>query len=263
MNSLKAKKRKSKRNRRRIFIAASIVLVLIIGIVGFLASRNKNAYYQIDSRVNNVESMHQEYEEVIGWLKVQGTNIDYPIIDFSTASIDNLEYDFVWKGDGTTELTDKDTIIGHNILNVSKDPLITNPNHVRFEQLMSFLYYDFAKENEYIQYTIGGEDYLYKIYAVTFSDTDEEYEYEDLSDRKKKNEYIEQVKKNSLFDYDVDVNEEDHLISLVTCTRMFGSENTDVKFKVEGRLVRKNEKTDQYDVKTSDDYDNILGGSLL
>lgn len=260
---MKTNKRKSKSKRWHILIPIGILLILIVGILVFCVSKNKTTYYQVDSRVENVETMHQDYEEVVGWLKVQGTNIDYPIIDFSTVSIDNLEYDFVWKNDGSTKLQDKDTIIGHNILNVSKDPLITNPNHVRFEQLMSFIYYDFAKDNEYIQYTIGEQDYLYKIYAVTFSDTDEEYEYEDLSDKEKKEEYIKRVQENSLFDYDVDVNADDHLISLVTCTRMFGADHTDVKFKVEGRLIRKNEKADQYDVKTSEDYDEILGGSLL
>ena len=35
-----------------------------------------------------------------------------------------------------------------------------------FENLPSFLYYDFAKDNKYIQYSDEKNNYLYKIYAI-------------------------------------------------------------------------------------------------
>lgn len=34
--------------------------------------------------------------------------------------------------------------------------------------------------------------------------------------------YIRETKKNSLYDFDVEVDSSDHLISLITCTRYFG-----------------------------------------
>ena len=86
---MKTNKRKSKSKHWRILIPIGILLILIVGILVFCVSKNKTTYYQVDSRIENVETMHQDYEEVVGWLKVQGTNIDYPIIDFSTVSIDN------------------------------------------------------------------------------------------------------------------------------------------------------------------------------
>ena len=41
--------------------------------------------------------------------------------------------------------------------NVSSQPLIGDKNQGRFEQLMAYIYYDFVKENKYIQYTINNK----------------------------------------------------------------------------------------------------------
>ena len=249
--------------KKKKWILVTIVLALVVAILFLLLDSFKKNEYQVIDRVGNIEKMKKEHQEILGWIKVEGTNIDYPIVDYSSVSIENLDYDYVWKNTSTTKLEEKNTIVGHNIQNVSEKPLIKNKDHVRFEQLMGFIYYDVVKENQYIQYSIDGKNYLYKIYAVTFSTTDEEYRDSTLEDKNAKKEYIEKMRKKSLFNYDIDVDENDNLISLVTCTRMFGYENADVKFKVEGRLLRKNEKAKKYKVKSAKDYDKILGGKLL
>lgn len=255
-------KKKKKKQKKILFVIACISLILICLLAIRIA--NQKEYYSINPRTNNIAKFNKEYEEVIGWLRVQGTNIDYPVIDLSKLG-ENEEptYDYVWKNTSDVKLEDKVTIVGHNIRNVSNKPLITNKEHTRFEQLLSFIYHDFVKENEYIQYTVDGKNYLYKIYAVTFSNEESENDHLTFTSKKEKKQYIDQVRENSLFDYNIKVNEDDKLISLVTCTRMFGYENADVKFKVEGRLVREKENKKQYKVSISDNYDNILGGSLL
>lgn len=260
---VKKSSKKKRRNLKRTTVGiVTIVLLLILLSAFFLLSNNK-VIYEKESRVENTKKMRKKESEVLGWLRVQGTNIDYPIID--ATKVDNfydLDFDFLWKNNSNEELEDKVTIIGHNIRNVSNKPIITDKNQTRFEQLPSFVYYDFAKKNKYIQYTIGGQDYIYKIYSVTFSSTDEVANEEFFYDNNEKEEYIKKMKKNSLFDYDVDVNAKDKLISLITCTRMFGSEHTDAKIKVEGRLLRSREKAKDYGVKTSKSYDKLMGGSL-
>lgn len=258
---MKNKKNSIKKNKRILFTGILFLVSICILFITVKAINGKK-YYTISTRVNNVTRMNKDYEEVIGWLKVQGTNIDYPIVDFSKLKEDP-EYDYLWKNTSDTTLEDKVTIVGHNIRNVSKEPLITEKDHTRFEQLMSFVNSDFVKDNQYIQYTVNGKNYLYKIYAVTFSSEEEENKNLSFSSSKQKKEYIKNVKKNSLFDYKIDVDEKDKLISLVTCTRMFGYENANVKFKVEGRLVRKKENVKKYKVSTSKYYNDILGGSLL
>lgn len=194
---------------------------------------------------------------VKGWLKVEGTDIDYPVIQ---SSVFEPNYLYVWKNTDSNKIEDSLEIYGHNILNVSSKPLIKEESHTGFEQLAAFIYYEVAKDNQFIQYTVGGKDYVYKIYAVTFGDINEDHTFNSIKEKK---EYIENVKKNSLFTYNLDVDENDKLITLKTCTRMFGGEKANIQIKVEGRLERKKESRKHYKVKISKNYDKILEGGFL
>lgn len=149
-----------------------------------------------------------------------------------------MTHDFLWNEVKSDELLNQVTVSGHNILNLSTNPLITNKNHKRFEQLMSFVYLDFVKDNKYVQYTVNGKDYLYKIFSVSFPERSdiEKFTRENLS-KKEMREYLDKSIDESIFDFDIDVNEGDKILSLVTCTRMFGHYN-DIEFRVDARLVR-------------------------
>lgn len=158
--------------------------------------------------------------------------------------------------DETDKLTNRPLIVGHNIRNVSKNPLVADKEHERFEQLLSFVYLDFAKKNKYIQYTIGDENYLYKIFSVAFVDNDD-VEYFDLSfDKKKLKQYIRKSIKDSMFKFSVDVRDDENILTLVTCTRMFG-DDADKAFKIDARMVRKDESATNYQVVENDSYKNI------
>ena len=121
---------------------------------------------------------------------------------------------------------------------------------------MSFIYPSFVKKNKYIQYTVDGKDYLYKIYGISF-------QRENNIDFDKKNytnqeiaEYIEKTKKNSYFNFDTDVVETDDLLTLVTCTRFFGS-TSDYSFVVDARRVRDKEKIKNYGITQKKSYNRI------
>lgn len=229
-----------------------IVILLIIFIYLFLSKQD--VYCKFDSRVSLSEKYQIEDAETIGWIQVQGTNIDYPVIRETTNAYTS-GIDYLWRPNVYETGDNREVIYGHNILNVSSNPLINGEGHTRFEPLMGFVYEDFAKENLYIQYTYQGKDHLYKIYAVSFVSVSEEEGY-GISDQQMLQHYIREAKKNSLYDYDVDVSESDHLISLVTCTRYFGLSGK-TQFRVDAREVRKNENINQYSVYTNQNYDII------
>lgn len=69
-------------------------------------------------------------------------------------------------------------------------------------------------------------------------------------------EYLDKSIDESIFDFDIDVNEGDKILSLVTCTRMFGHYN-DIEFRVDARLVRNGELKSNYDVQKSKNYHEI------
>lgn len=190
----------------------------------------------------------------LGWLRVQGTNIDFPIMYYyDVDDVTDISYDLGWNNYDDKKLGSRTVIYSHNVLNVSSKPLIGDKNHKRFEQLMAYIYYDFVKKNKYIEYTIDGKNYLFKIYGVSLQDEDELVQ-DQLSDNEI-SDYIEITKNKSFFKFDVEVDEKDKLLTLVTCTRFYG--DTSHSFVVDARLVRNHELTKNYKVEETGNYKEI------
>lgn len=236
-------------------------LVLItIGLLSliFLVYKVFKPYYKVEDRTSNIKKFTgANGEKALGWIRVQGTNIDFPIVYYDESDTSDPTYELGWSFSNKTNLQKKTTVFSHNILNVSSNPLIGDENHKRFEQLMAYIYTDFVKENKYIQYTTrNGKNYLFKIYGVSFQ-KEKNLDYENINPSKKElKEYIQSRKKASYFNFNTDVDENDKLISLVTCTRFFG-QTTEYSFVVDARLVRKNEMIKNYKVTERKTYERI------
>jgi hypothetical protein len=126
-----------------------------------------------------------------------------------------------------------------------------------FEELMNFVYYDFAKENQFIQLHIDGEEYVYQIFSVNFlkpfdvnNFARNGYEKEDMK------EFLNVLNKGNLYDHNIDVNEDDKFISLYTCTKFYGKE-INSNLVVTGRLLRKGEKIKLSTIEKTEKYDEI------
>lgn len=256
---------KKRKNKRLIYttvlttlLLLVIAILLILGLIRLISSLKP--FYEVKERtekINAYNKSHDNNTKAVGWVRVQGTNIDYPVI-YVTGNVDisRITENFTWVMNDVDNLTNYTYILGHNILNVSSHPLITDKTHSRFEQLPSFMYLDFAKENKYIQYTVDGQDYLYKIFSVSIVKHDElEYETTDLS-KKELKEYIDKSLKDSYYDFDVEVDENDNIITLATCTRFFGATN-EYTYKIDARMVHDNESIRNYSVKENKNYKAI------
>lgn len=252
------KKKKKNKSRNIVIIVVLILFLLLLVVVGKLYTSIRG--YKIESRIETLEKFKKDNPnyDTVAWLKVEGTDIDYPVI----TEADAIEYNdgdiqFLWQVGELNKLNRVNTILGHNIMNLSKTPLIRDKSHVRFEQLMSFTYLDFAKRYEYVQLTIDEKDYVFKIFGVSYIDKNEVSTYNNPDDG---DEYVKQIikkaKKYSIYDYNIDVNEKDTLISLITCTRMFGTYDKG-NFRVDARLVREGEKTSHYKVEKNNIYKEV------
>lgn len=233
-----------------IVISGVFLLVLIL--------RYYRNIYEIEDRTNKIESfVSVDDYKAMSWIRVQGTNIDMPVMFYDNVSdVSNPTYDIAWSYTEDNKLPDKTTIFSHNVLNVSSNPLIGNKEHKRFEQLMAYIYIDFVKENKYIQYTINNKNYLFKIYSVSFQNANDlEYEKSSFSSKELR-KYIQREIEKSYFKFDIDVDENDDLLTLVTCTRFFGA-NKNYSFVVDARKVRTNEKNLNYRVTEKSNYKKI------
>lgn len=264
MHKTKKKLRIKINQRTKVAILTTGLLICCCIALGILVINHlmPDNFYKIESRSNEIEKEKKNDEdgvETVAWLRVQGTMIDTPIISYESGKdISYLEKeDFLWTEEKEVEYHNQIKIMGHNILNLSANPEIGVDYFTKFEDLMAFTYEDFVKENKYIQYTLDGKDYVYKIFAVLYDKsynldlydtndyTDEEMDY-----------YINYVKEKSLYNFDVEVNKDDDIISLVTCTRLYGVQQKR-QFVVVGRLLHDNEKITNYSFETTDVYEDI------
>lgn len=260
------KKKKQKNKVIGLFVLSALLLVVIISYAVIkLFSKD---YYQMIPRVQEATGTVTGYENIYekkGWLQVQGTSIDLPILYHSEKNYPVELQGYSWFTDYSPGFHNHFEIRGHNIFNLSAMPDINSPDFLRFEQLMAFVYYDFAKENKYIQFSYEGKEYLYKIFMVGFVPTIDtillpsglDYSEQDMET------YIDSMKSRSIYDYQVDVSAKDKILSLETCTRFYGS-NNDWEFRVVGRLVRDGERIDNYSVSKNDQYkevEKVLKGS--
>lgn len=264
--SVNKKKRNIKKTTKQLknFTILGIgIAVLLIVLLLYLVFANRGDYYKVDSRVDKVDSSKKFKDtdyRTIAWLRVQGTKIDLPIIhsDDPTKEFPVDVEKFAWSENEDVGFHNMIRIQGHNVFNLSSHPEKSGDNFTRFEELMSFIYYDFAKDNKYIQYTIDGKDYVYKIFSTSFVSKAKKTFTPDEDDVSKKTikTQIEGFKENSIYDYDVDVNENDKIITLATCTRFYGP-NDGYYFYVVGRLLRDGEKIDNYKVTKNKSYNKI------
>lgn len=259
----------NKKNLSICLISSCLILFIIFCLVFHLFNKK---VFSVESRieeVSNFELLDDSSDfETIGWLRIQGTSIDYPII-YTSKDVDSFPVEienFVWSVNSDTHFHNQINIIGHNIFNLSSQPLMHSEEFHRFEELMDFVYYDFAKENQHIQLTIDGEDYVYKVFAVEFVRTadivDIGMNLPDDYINAHLQEHIDYLNTNSMYDYDIDVNNQDSIIILNTCTRFFGTD-PQYDFIVAGRLVRDGESYANVRISKNDSYqdiENILKG---
>lgn len=261
----KKTKRKLKLNQKTKALALAIGLLICCCIVlvtlttMWIVPQN---IYRVEDRQKEIKKEQKKDEEgikTVAWLRVQGTMIDTPIIAYEEGK--DISYlskeDFLWTEAKTSEYKNQIKIMGHNILNLSANPEIGVNYFTKFEDLMAFTYADFVKENKYIQYSIGDKEYIYKVFAVLYDKSynldlynTEDYSPEEMSD------YIELVNSKSLYDFDIDVAASDDIISLVTCSRLYGVEQKR-QFVVVGRLLRNGEKMTNYSFETTEKYEEI------
>jgi len=264
--SWRKKKKEMKKIKHKAILVICLMFAVVIGLIILLTLRiikNNTGYYKIDSRVEelkNEKPIENSGFKTVGWLKIQGTDIDLPIV-YSKNPYEEFPVQLESFGWSRNEL-DKNgnyyDITGHNIFNLSATPKIKSDTFNRFEQLMAFIYYDFAKNNEYIQLTIDDEDYVYKIFSVGFIDKSLASFFPTNSnvDEEQMKNLIKMFNKKSIYKYGIDVNEKDKIIVLSTCTRFYGA-NDNMEFYVFGRLLRNDEKYNHYSVARKNNYKEI------
>lgn len=166
--------------------------------------------YKID-----FEKLKQKNSDIIAWIKVNGTDIDFPVVK----GTDNSYYlthnfnkeknkagwifaDYKNKFDGT----DKNIVIyGHNMRDGSM-----------FASLKDVIKEDWYnnENNKYVTLITENEYQTYQVFSVYQTEVEEYYLQTNILNF---NEFIEKIKNRSKKDFNVEIKETDNLLTLSTC----------------------------------------------
>lgn len=171
---------------------------------------SNNEEYKID-----FAKLKQKNSDAIAWIKVNGTDIDFPVVKgtdnsyYLTHNFDKEKNKAGWifadyrnKFDGT----DKNIIIyGHNMKNGSM--------FASLKDVIKEEWYN-NENNKYIALITENENCKYQVFSVYQIETEEYYLQTNISNFK---EFVEKIKGRSKKDFNVDIKETDSILTLSTC----------------------------------------------
>src|SRR5690625_3846569 len=202
-----------------------------------LLSNVQDTFYDAASaETSSSESIRPGFEEllkqnadVVGWITIDGTQIDYPVLQAE----DNVHYltrnyyhDESREGsiylDYRNDIRSSDerniVIYGHRMKDGSM-----------FQHLTKFLDKDFFDAHRKIQFDTLYESYEAEIFAVYNTLTNFNYIQTDFDSNEEYGQFLSKIKNESKFETNVNVSEKDTIVTLSTCDYQLD--------KDEGRLV--------------------------
>lgn len=159
--------------------------------------------------------------DVYGWLKVNNTNIDYPVVKTTNNSYylkhnlykeeDKNGWIFMDYRNSTTSDLSKHTIIyGHNMYY----------SGVMFGTLVKSYQKSWytKEENQIINFNTLYNNFNFKIFSIYKIPKTSDYLKTNFNNEKEFLEFIETIKNRSINDFNVEVNANDKILTLSTCT---------------------------------------------
>ena len=186
------------------------------------ASNEQEENKDSSSNNYNLENIAKINSDVIGWIKIDGTNIDYPVMQNGDYYLHRNIYK-EYSSHGTPYLAE--------YCNVQySDNLIIYGHHMNdnsmFAQLEEYKKKKFFENHRYIDfYTFYNEKTIKNTYevviafkTVVYTDAGfKYYNYTNFSDKQELNEFVCNCRNLQFYDTGVDINYGDKLITLSTC----------------------------------------------
>ncbi len=184
---------------------------------------------------DSFKELYEQNNDLVGWIKVENTDIDYPILqaDDNSYYMDKDFYkEYSYPGsiflDFRCDLNNMyqaahQIVYGHNM-----------KNETMFQQLTKYQDEDFFKENRYINIDTLYGSYVFEVFAAYEMSVSFNYLVTDFSDRDKWLEFIEVFQQKSDFETDIVLSRSDVVLTLSTCTN---SHKDNMRFVVHARLT--------------------------
>lgn len=170
-----------------------------------------------DKALNGYMELKSQNADFIGWIKINDTNINYPVMQSSTPNFylrKNFNKEYSYYGTPyiselcNTDKSDNLIIYAHNM-----------KNHKMFGDLEKYKSKDFYNSHRYIQFDTLNNKVTYEIISV-FKTTPNDFDYQnytDFTNEEQFNIFMDKCKSLSLYDTETNSAYGDRLITLSTC----------------------------------------------
>lgn len=251
----KHSKIKENHTKKKILIIIQLILIAVMiysgyKIVMWFIDNNKTSqmmsevsqYVKIDDNQDGLDKFDIDFEElkkknpdVVGWIKVNGTSIEYPVVQgedneyYLTHSFDKSYNQAGWAFmdyRNNIDSADKNTIIyGHNRRDGSM-----------FESLKNVLTDEWFnnKENRTVVFITEKEKSLYEVFSVYKVEVEDYYTQTNMRDFE---EFAKTLKDRSIKDFNVTINKDDQILTLSTC-----DDNSQYRIVLHARKLQAEEK---------------------
>ena len=162
--------------------------------------------------------LKEQNNETIAWLKINNTNVEYPVVkatnnnfylnhsfDKSKNSAGWIFADYKNKFDNT----DKNIVIyGHNMRDGSMFGSMLN--------ILDAKWYE-NEENTNITLYNENEKCIYKVFSIYKIENEDYYIKTEFKNDNEFEEFVKNLKKRSIKDFNVDISKDDNILTLSTC----------------------------------------------
>ena len=216
--------------------------------------RSKTSENYYSAEINpKFKSLYKKNKDVIGWITIDGTNIDYPVMQSSPEQFYLRKgFDKTYSREGMIFASKKSSI---KFQKETKNIMLYG-HHMKstgtmFKQLDRYLNLSFYKKNPTIVFDTLYRDSEYKIFAVMITnslasqDNGNFYNYQKTSFSSKKafKNWIEEARVRSVYNTNIDIEYSDEILTLQTCNDTFGKSELEDKARliIMARRVRDGE----------------------
>lgn len=169
---------------------------------------------------NYIASLKSINQDIIGYLKVKDTNIDYPVVTSSDNKYylkKNLYHEddkngwiFMDFRNSDKRLNDNTIIYGHNMY-------YSGVMFGTLHKVLNSSWYS-NPENLIISFDTMYESMKWQIYSIYTINKTNDYLQVSFENDSQKNEFINMTKSRSIYDFGIEVNTNDYILTLSTCT---------------------------------------------
>ena len=173
-----------------------------------------------EERKIDINKLYEENKDIVGWLKIDSTTINYPIMQNINDPNYYLHRDFYknYSSYGTPYMAKQ--------CNLNSDNIVIYGHHMKnnkmFGELEKYKSKDFYNNHKIITFTTLEKEYSYEIFAVFKTtvytkNTFRYYENINFENKKMYDDFINICKDKSLYQTGIEIKDKEKLITLSTC----------------------------------------------